>query len=719
MKPTNTPSFAVPNVVTLPVQAAPKAPRRVRLGFTEPQSGPRLLSKKDSEELKGMPRLEKSLLNLLNGGPDGQQTIERLAFEVDPGQSQVHSGLWQQKLRGLPDTVLKRIAVQDHLVAAIVNTRANHMAVYGRPRQDRHGFGFVIVPKEGVEDDLNPDDQKKLQDDIKEATKRLAACGRKEGWDADDQMTFSEYLTISTKNAVVVGKIATEVVEAFDPESNEYRFHSFRPIDAGTIFKAKPLTTQAEALRATARLTLERLHNKTLAAEPKGTFDAEKVAWIQVIEGTPRQAFMADECLVHNFYPTADIEYQGYPITPLDTVIAAVTTHINITTHNKLYFQSGRAARGILVIKSDDMDDLVLQDIRQQFNAAINSVQNSWRVPVLGVGAEEDIEWHATDTASRDMEFQYLSDMTARVVLSAFQMSPEELPGYAHLSRGTNNQALSESNNEYLLLAHRDVGLRPLVSGWQDFINNRLFPLIDPELAKKCEVQLLGLDAETAEKESIRIQQDMVLHYNYNQILNQVEKDELPASMGGEYPFNPQWQANVDKFVMVGEQMEYFFGVKGAAKDPRFQYIRDPFFFQWLQYQQQQQQMQMQAQQAQQQAAQGGGQPPQGGGGGGGGDDSSGGSGGGGADSGGGGGGEGSAVDQENTQAAATAADDLTKATGQAQELLKSEAALPAGQRKALAQHMRIVDRFTHDWVKHSQDAVREIMRAVKADGDE
>jgi hypothetical protein len=57
------------------------------------------------------------------------------------------------------------------------------------------------------------------------------------------------------------------------------------------------------------------------------------------------------------------------------------------------------------------------------------------------------------------MEFQYLNDTNARVIMSAFQVSPEELPGYQHLSRGTNNQALSESNNEYKLEAARDVGI--------------------------------------------------------------------------------------------------------------------------------------------------------------------------------------------------------------------------------------------------------------------
>ena len=49
--------------------------------------------------------------------------------------------------------------------------------------------------------------------------------------------------------------------------------------------------------------------------------------------------------------------------------------------------------------------------------------------------------------------------MLCREILTAFMMSPEELPGWAYLSRGTNNQSLSESNNEYLLEAHRDEAI--------------------------------------------------------------------------------------------------------------------------------------------------------------------------------------------------------------------------------------------------------------------
>jgi S1-C subfamily serine protease len=74
-------------------------------------------------------------------------------------------------------------------------------------------------------------------------------------------------------------------------------------------------------------------------------------------------------------------------------------------------------------------------------------------------------------------------------------MSPEELPGYAHLSRGTNNQALSESNNEYKMQAARDVGIKPLIKQWEDFLNACILPILDPTLAKLVTIQLLGLDA--------------------------------------------------------------------------------------------------------------------------------------------------------------------------------------------------------------------------------
>jgi hypothetical protein len=42
--------------------------------------------------------------------------------------------------------MLKRIAIQDDLVAAIVNMRAAQIQSFGRPQPDKYSTGFKIVP---------------------------------------------------------------------------------------------------------------------------------------------------------------------------------------------------------------------------------------------------------------------------------------------------------------------------------------------------------------------------------------------------------------------------------------------------------------------------------------------------------------------------------------------------------------------------------------------
>jgi hypothetical protein len=257
----------------------------------------------------------------------------------------------------------------------------------------------------------------------------------------------------------------------------------------------------------------------------------------------------------------------------------------------------------MLVIKSDDINQSVVNNIKQSFNANINGAASSWRMPVFSISTDAEINWQPIDTSgSRDMEFQYLTDLNAREILTAFMMSPDELPGWSFLSRGTSSQAMSDSNNEFKLEASRDVGIRPLVAAFEDFINAELFPLIDPELSKICRVQLFGLDADTPEKEIVNIQQNSQVWMHYNNILERVEQPLLDKRWCSEIPLNPVFKGYADCYLTVGEIMEKFMGVKDASKDPNFAYYRDPLWFQFMQLKQAQQQMDMQAQQAQQQA---------------------------------------------------------------------------------------------------------------------
>lgn len=639
-----------------------------------------IMDSKELDQVGKVSSLEKSLQNSATDIERGTK-VNRLAFEEDPVRANTYQGLWKPKQNLVPDAMIKRIMVRDSLVAAIIGARCNQISAFGRELQDRFATGFRIEPRRGVMEDATPAQKEALQKRIADASKKLSTCGESDSWEADDRMSLSTFFFQQARNGVGFGRFATEIIYVDEPNGNK-KFHSFRPVDAGTVYQVIPQSSAAKKIREQALALLQRLNNEKLQKEK---FEKDEYPWVQVINNQPRQAFTANELVVHNCYPVTDIEYGGYPVTPIDTAIDDIVTHMNISTHNKLYFQNGRAARGMIIIKSDDVTQDITDAIRQHFSASINSVSNSWRVPVFGIGPEDSIEWEPLEMqGGRDMEYQYLADSNARVILSAFQMSPEELPGYQHLTRGTNNQALSESSNEYKLEASRDIGIRPLLSQFQDFLNDRILPLLDETVSKLCTLKLYGLDADTAEKESTRLQADQALHLTYDQILERVEKDPIGEQFGGEFPLNPAFQATLDKYFTVGEIKEKFFGLKGASKDPNLQYFRDPFWFQNVQLKMQADQLQQQAQAQQQQAQMQAQQPQEGG-------------------------------EQQQAEQPDPNEGELAQGVDSLLQMLgKSEAQLPPNQRRLLAHHNTIVKNAMDAWEQESQQALAEIVKVAE-----
>jgi hypothetical protein len=679
----------------------PVIKKEVKLFLADPNSTPLDKVEKMENDPSESP-LIKSMLGALTGQEDH---IQRLSFERDPTQNNEYAAIYRQKIRLIPDFLLKRVSIQDDLVAAIINARSAQLSAFGRPQPDRFSLGFKVDIKAEIAERADDKQKQELGKRVDKFEKKLLTCGTTKGWQKEEDLTLSRYLAMQTRNALVLGRFATEMLYAPN-EEGEKEFHSFRPVDAGTIYRAAPYKTSAEAVRKQAKRLMEQMLNRKVEENEADDFE-ENYPWVQVIDGKPVQVFTGKELAVHTVYPVTDVELQGYPLTPLDTVIAAVTTHINITSHNKLFFQSGRAAKGMLVIQSEDLSENEVAKIRQQFQANINNVNNSWRMPVFAIGPKDQVTFQPIETTARDMEFQYLSDSNARVILSAFQMSPEELPGYAHLSRGTNNQSLSESNKEYQLEAHRDTGIRPLLAQFEDFLNSTVFPAMDEELSKLCVIKLVGLEADSAEKEAVRLSTDMPLHMTMDEVLSKVEKDPLGKEWGGEFQINPQWQAILDKYVPVGKIIEKFFGVEGASKDPRFDYCRDPFYFQNIQLQMQQQQMQMEQQQqaAQQQAAaqqgqqpqegqpQGGGegQPPEGGG------------------------GQSQEGQPQGQEAQPEQGGELSQGVdGALQDMSKSEAQLPPSKRRLVVQQRKTIKHVMDAWEADARQAIGEILDVVE-----
>jgi len=510
-----------------------------------------------------------------------------LAFTENPAPSDNYLGLYKSKRRLLPDEVIKQIRIADHLVAAILRARGNMMSLFGHLRKDRFDIGMEVEIKPEFFKILSPEQYQKVMDRIKKFEQILLNCGHTDGLELQEKVTLAEFMDIQARNGLTFGRFATEVIYDMSGQSDSegrYPFHRFRAIDVGTIYRAvRKGEYVGNNLRSMAVAMLESIKGEKIDID-LNKLREDEYAWLQVIDGTPRQAFTHDEVIVFNLFPSTDLEHNGYPVSPIDTVVSSITTHISIDSYKKLYFQNGRASKGMLVIQSDEVDQSVLDTIKLQFNAAVNNVANSFRTPIFGIGTQDNVTWlPMVGEGVRDTDFQFMYDQVARNILSAFSISPDELPGYSHLSKGTNSQTLSESNNEFKLTAARDTGLRPLILKFQTFFNQRLFPIIDPLLAQICEVKFSGVDAQSKEQESTRLQQDMALHMTYDEALDEVDKEPVGQHRGGAFPFNERYQIILDKYMNVGQIKGSFFNDPSAFVDPMLRYKRDPFDLQYLQ----------------------------------------------------------------------------------------------------------------------------------------
>ncbi len=516
------------------------------------------------------------LIRNATGSANKRSKVPRLAFAEDPNIVDHYAGIFKIKRKLLPDTIIKQIRVQNLLVAAILRARGNTLSMMGHVRKDRFDVGLDIKVKSEFKDVIEPEQMIQVQDRMDKFIKVLVNCGHVEGLEEHEKMTLPEFFDIQARNGLGFGRFATEIIYTDDSQKE---FHRFRPADVGTIYKSVKKGETAEGIRRSSLKLLEQLTGVQI--DPK-MLEQDEYSWVQVIGGIPKQAFTTKEMIVYNLYPSSDIEHNGYPVTPLDTIQTTVTTHMSVEVYNKLYFQNGRAAKGMLVINSDEIDQAVIDDVKQQFNASINDVTNSFRTPIFGVSKEDKVTWVPTTGQKKDGEFEYLYDQTCRNILAAFGMSPDELPGYGHLSRGSNQQGLSESNNEYKLTAARDTGIRPLILKFQDFVNEKLFPIMDKELSQLCAITLSGFDAQTREQESTRLAADAPLHYNMDTILEETEKDPVGEHMGGHVLFNEAYRTITDNYVDVNKFVGEFFNSPAAWVDPLLRYRRDEFFFQYL-----------------------------------------------------------------------------------------------------------------------------------------
>ncbi len=458
------------------------------------------------------------------------------ALMHDPLAVQYAMGYKDRKY-SLTYDVLKRIPHQLSLVGAIINTRVNQVAAFSVPYRTSKSVGFVIKHKDPTH--LTTKSEMKFIQDLE---KYIYACGHSEPnpHNLGKRDDFETFLKKVVRDSLVFDQMCFEVVP--DRRGQPYEFVA---VDAATMRIAAnnsvygPNETYHARSPAYSGRLLQYLMNSGDAGGGRGPYRSMmmyerdpkvKPAFVQIINGQIENVYTEEELAFGVRNPRTDIYIQGYGYSELEQLITIITSHLYAEEYNRRFFMQGSAPKGILNFKGDTMTPDMLEGFRRQWRASLESVENSWKTPILQ--SEAGIDWIDLHPSNREMEYNAWIEYLIKITCAIFLMDPAELNFDLH--GGVQQTPLFESSQEWKLKASRDRGLKPLLRFIAKMINEHIVSKIDDHFV----FDFVGLD-ELTEQEKHQLHTEQLTTYStLNEIRRAQDKPDLEF---GDIPMNPTY----------------------------------------------------------------------------------------------------------------------------------------------------------------------------------
>lgn len=399
------------------------------------------------------------------------------AFFIDPLDISANLG-FKDKPYSLTYTTLKRMAGTP-IINAIIKTRKNQIADFAEPQGDRYSTGFIIrkKPKGGVESKMTEQD-KKIANQI---TDFILNCGRESTWTGDD---FDTFIRKIVDDSLTYDQMTFECIR-----NRKGQLERFIATDASTFRIAET------AFR-------NDYNNPFFNENGSGVwFNHSIVSNSKPIKGYyPQYVQVYQNAVVTEFYPwelcfavrnpSTSIHSNGYGCSELEELINVITSMLWGDEYNRRFFSQGSAPKGLLRVKSG-MNESALQQFKQQWQAMISGVMQSWKTPVV----QADVDWIDLQKNNRDMEYSSWMEYLIKLACAIYSIDPSEI-GW-DISRGSGNSGLFEGSQAERLQHSKDKGLYPILKFIQRKINKYVVEQINPEF----EFVFIGLNGMTIEQE--------------------------------------------------------------------------------------------------------------------------------------------------------------------------------------------------------------------------
>lgn len=431
---------------------------------------------------------------------------------------------------------LRAMAYRCDVVSAILQTRVNQVASFSQPAADRYSMGFTVVMRDG----RAPGSRAAAQI-AQQLINEIQFCGQP-GMAKDN---FETFLRKFTRDSLIYDQACAEIV----PRRNGLPAF-FEAVDAATI-----------RLAASPQPSMDDRGHKDPSFEPKTPFQQaltdyqrdllvqvgkEQVPakYVQLINGTVRTLYTADELYFGIRNPRTDLNIAGYGMSELENLVGVVTSYLYAEEYNRRIFSQGAVPKGILNLKGE-ITEQQLQAFKREWTTLIAGVQNAWKTPVLNA---EDIEYVNLQGTNKDMEYMQWIQFLVRIACAVYLIDPAEIN--FDMPRGLDQgNPMIENSNETKLRASRDRGLAPLLRFIQRSINEMYVYRVAPEF----EFRFVGLDVRSIEQ-----QQNIAIQgVSSYRTLNEVRAmEDLPPLPLGDTPLNPVYVGIVQAQQQLEMQMQ-------------------------------------------------------------------------------------------------------------------------------------------------------------------
>ena len=411
---------------------------------------------------------------------------------------------FKEKPTSLSFGILYQMSVKNSVIAAVIGTRINQVSTFTKPKRfSTDGMGFEVRLR-----DPQAVPNTKQKEVITSLEAFLENCGYKYDNSIDN---FDTFIRKIVRDSLTYDQACFEIIP-----DRKGKPAQILAVDAGTI--------RAASENYTPEMTWSR-------TTPKNN---EKVAWVQVVDGTVVAWFTVDELAFGVRNPRSNINLQPYGFSELEQLITQITSHLYAEEYNSKFFSQGGTTKGIINLKADPNgigNKEQLDSFKRQWRAQVNGMSGAWKTPVLQV--PQGIEYINVSQSNRDMEFNQWMNYLINIVCAVYAIDPAEI-NFANNGGASGQSSVFESSQEQKLKNSKDKGLKPLLRFIETIINKFIISRFSQDYV----FTFTGLDEQSeSEKTDLDVKQVKVW-----KTVNEIRKDHGEEPLDdGDVILDPSW----------------------------------------------------------------------------------------------------------------------------------------------------------------------------------